>query len=1530
MNRQLLILLLLLVASIAKAQVTANFTATPRTGCAPMVVTFTSTSTGSPTSYSWNFGNGLTSSAANPVVPYTTPGIYTVTLTVSSASGSNTKTQSNYITVNQVPTVSLSATPLTVCPGAPVTFSSNVSWNAAGSGTYAWDFGDGGTSALSSPVHSYAGGGTYTVKLTGINSVNCPRTDTQANLIFVYPRPKATFDASDTAVCTPAGTTTFTAVPAAGTGPYTYTWDFGDFSTGSGNPVTHAYGAVGSYTVKLYITDANGCKDSLIRTNYIRRRNIATGFTATASACVGASITATNTTGSTVGTMSWDFGDGTAKKTGTTATHNYTAAGTYTITQFATEGGCVQTATQTILIRLQPNSAFSFTPAQPCPAPAQIQFNAASVVSGNTYSWNFGDGFNGVGSAPAHWYSNNWMYNVTLGVTDANGCSSTTTRTLSIYVMKGEILADTRTGCAPLKVGFEMRFRSEDTNGKTIAYPYPVTSVNWDFGDGTTGTGFLPGHIYTTVGQFLATATVTTANGCTFTDTMRIYAGLRPTANFGVAPRTVCVNTPVFCTDSSIGTGGYAVNTWVYDMGDGITYHGPNPTHRYIKPGIYTVMLAAGINGCYDTLTRVDYIVVNYPKANMRVRTNCITPLQVSFEDSSEGATSHIWIFGDGTTSTVSHPTHTYPGPGNYTVMLAVSNSSTGCTDTLKWPLNLNPLSLSLTSNKTSLCKGEPFVLTATNSGGGVIKYYSWWVGTGLTPGFGPLSEYSTEQMSMPNPGLYNVAVEVVDQNDCPWRLQRNNYILVGGPVVTFSAAPQVACLPYGQVTFTDNSTHPTGLRGVTRVWDFGDGSTAAVTTTASIAHNYSASASYGIILKVTDNIGCTDSAKIPNFLTVSEPSAIWSTTSSRACENAPYYFFNSSTGNGLSYQWSFGDGGTSTQANPLYVYKSVGSYNVRLIVTDNVGCKDTLMRAGYVTVNARPRAAFSVSDTAKVCSPMIVSFTDMSTGAVRWNWSFGTGAASALQNPSYTFTTPKNYGVRLVAINAAGCTDTAYRNVRLLGYAGALSYSPLTGCAPLTVNFRANDVDLVPGFIFNFGDGSSGATTGKTMTHTYTRAGTYVPSLTMTDNLGCTATSAGLDEIKVDGVISGFSFSPFPACDHGTIRFTDTSRGAFGPIDPPTWSFHDGTRSSDPSPEKTYAGPGSYNVILYHSTATGCRDTLRSKVVFHALPKIDAGIDTTICNSDTATLRPRGGVSYEWSPATTLSCASCTNPAASPSVQTRYTVTGTDTNGCKNTDTVTVRVRLKAEATASPDVEICSGKTVTLSVTGGASYEWSPPTTLHNPGVASPVAYPGSTTRYMVITRLSSCIPDTDYVNVIVHQTPTVDAGQSRTIIAGETTALEGVGTGPISSWLWAPPDGLNCETCYNPEAGPKRSTLYSVTVSSDFGCTATDTVRVTVLCDQSQVFLPNTFTPEGNGVNDIFYPRGRGIQSIGRFRIYNRWGELVFERNNMTVDDRSQGWDGRKDGRLLSPDVYVYTVEATCDTGEPIKWQGDILLLR
>jgi gliding motility-associated-like protein len=117
---------------------------------------------------------------------------------------------------------------------------------------------------------------------------------------------------------------------------------------------------------------------------------------------------------------------------------------------------------------------------------------------------------------------------------------------------------------------------------------------------------------------------------------------------------------------------------------------------------------------------------------------------------------------------------------------------------------------------------------------------------------------------------------------------------------------------------------------------------------------------------------------------------------------------------------------------------------------------------------------------------------------------------------------------------------------------------------------------------------------------------------------------------------------------------------------------------------------------------------------------------------------------------------------------------------------------------------------------------------------------------------------------------------------------------------------------------------------VRDQYQCQSSDIRKVSLICNNESVFLPNTFTPNNDGVNDVFYPRGRGIRTVKFLRIYNRWGQLMFERLNFNTDDRSAGWNGTLNGKLLTADVYVYSLGMVCDSNQTIEVKGNIMLVR
>ena len=1516
-TRYTLLVFLLSLSAFSAKGLTAGCTASPSSGCSPLAVSFTNTTApASGTTYDWDFGNGTpVVHLLNPGTTYNTPGTYTVTLTAHN--GGVTSVFTMTITVYPPPTVSFTADDTSVCPGTAITFTSTTVAGVPGSLTYTWNFGDGSSGpGPGVTTHTYSTPGFYTVTLFATNSDGCQGSLTRTSYVHIFTPATPNFSVNSGYFCKTPGHAIFTDL-TTGTGPFTYHWTFGDGSPPStlSNP-THDYTTPGTYTVTLVVTDANGCTDSIVRTGLITVGHLVAGFTLPTSVCVNSSVTFTNTSTPHL-TSSWTFGDG-GTSAGESPTYSYSAPGTYIVTLVVYDGACYDTISHPITILPGPVASFTISPLHPCPPPVTLTFTP-TVPAGTTTSWVYGDGT--WGTSTSHTYGNRGVDTIMLVSTDpTSGCRDTVKVRDTLYDLVLTLTASPDGGCKPLNVTFGTNVITyEPDTLLPHPYPFPVTSYSWNFGDGSpTGSGATPSHTYTAVGVYNVIATITTSNGCTAIDSIKVYVGKPPVVSFTAAPTHVCYRDNQIIFTASIISGPVSTYTWQFGDFTGETDSTGIVLHHYVIPGVFSVTLTAFYNGCPSLpVVMTNYITIDSPEAVITSTVHCTPVNQVDFIDASYGDDSHLWIFGDATTSTAKNPTHTYPSSIPYTVELTTYNAASGCRDTAYKLIDLTRPIPHFSTPDTVFCRDSLAVFTATVTGGAASSYL-WHSPSGIgadstLPIFIDTFHYT---------GIFPIRLVIIDQNGCFDTLIKNNYIHVAKPVAHFIASPTSGCWPLA-VTFTDNSSDIPGTTFTSFAWSFGDGATTTVGSPVT-AHTFTSAATFATQDIVTDNVGCKDTIT-ESLVTVYRPHAAFSASTVFPCTGSNVTFTNGSVGITGSW-WSFGDGDTSIVTSPTHFYSTPGVYNVTLVVTDAHGCKDTATYESYIHVT-KPHAGFTMDDSLSICPPLMVHFTNTSTGAINYGWSLGDGSISTAINPSDMYVTTGLYNIMLVATNIYGCKDTAIGHAQIFGYAGAFSYGPLSGCSPLLVRFNAT-LGNVPTIIWDFADGNTSTVTAlDTISHIYLVPGAYVPKLILSDNTGCQSSSIGADTIKVDGVTPGFKTS-VPACLGVPFNFVDTSSSYWSTITSWNWLFN-GTTSGISNPSFVLNTVGTYPATLQVIDGWGCVGTVTEDVSIHPLPVIIASPDTTICVSDAATLYGYGGVSYTWAPPGTLSCTACNPTNASPVAITNYTVTGTDQYGCTGTDTTSVFLKTKTVSVAYEDTEICQGAVVELRDSGANKFTWIPGGGLSDIHIANPLASPSQTTKYMIIAQLASCIPDTNYVTIIVHPLPTVDAGPDQTVIEGSEAQLLAKGT-LISTFLWTPANTLNCDTCPNPVATMSVATTYQVTVSTTFGCQASDSVRVHIICDKSQIFVPNSFTPNGDGENDIFYPRGRGVRVIKSFRIYNRWGQLLFERANIDINDASNAWDGSFNGGTPRPDVYVWILDAICETGAPINLKGDVTIIR
>jgi len=1714
------------------AQPVANFTANNTSGCAPVVVQFTDQSTGSPTTWYWNLGNNTTSTLQNPSTTYTTAGTYTVTLMVTNASGSSTKTISNIITVSAPPFANFVADDSgSTCLPKTINFQNTSVSNSTGTTTYLWDFGDGTTSTSTNPSHTYTTSGNYNVTLIVTNAAGCTKNIVKTAYIQALPSPIVNFTSSNNIACNAPTTVNFTSTSAT---TATYSWNFGDGGTSTSTNPAHSYNATGTYNVTLIAIGSNGCADTAIKNAFVVIAHPTAAFSASnSSACMGTPFIFTNQSLPATVNSLWSFGDGNTSLA-TSPTHSYTASGTYTVKLVSSAGSCPDSTTQTVTVLTKPIVNFTSNSTWGCTTPFTVQFQD-NTVNGNTWAWRFGDGSTSTSQNPSHTYSATGSYSVTLVVTNSNGCTDSLTKTnnITIGTPSATVSAVAPAGtCTPATFNFNA----------VISPNITPTSFSYNYGDGTSGSS--SSHTYTTAGTYTVTYTYTLAAGCTYTATTAVTAGTRPTASFTAAPLTTCPATNITFTNNSTGALYYQ---WLY--GDGLSGTATNPIHSYEITGSATVTLIAfGVGGCADTMVRPNYVTVLLPHAQFTPSYTCSNSLQVNFTDNSNGADTWSWHFGDGATSTTQNPTHTYASGGTDTVTLTVHNNTTGCNDTYILIINLTSAIVPfLQAADSTTCKNTPVVFNTSS----FFVSYLWNFGDGTVnfAGSSTSHTYSTA-------GVYTVKVTLFDSRGCIDTVTKTNYVSVGGPTAAFSASAFSGCLPLN-VQFTDQSTTIATAAITSRVWKYGDGSTTTGNSVGS-SHTYTTTGSFPVSLVVTDANGCTDSIVKPNYIQATKPHALFTTNDTTVCINSNVNFVNSSTGNNLTYLWSFGDGITSFAVTPFHAYTTAGAYTISLIVTDATGCKDTMTRTAYVHIGTL-YASFNINDSFATCPPLTVNATNTTPGTNTYTWSFGNGGQSVLTNPTTVYTYPGVYHIKLTVHNASGCADSTVRNVAVLGPTGTFNINTFAGCSPLTVLLSVTNTSGATSYTWDLNNGYTQSTTATSFNYTYTQPGKYVP-LVVISNGTCQVPVVG-DTVYSDHLNADFTFPSANYCTPAPVSFTDTSSTSLSPIASRTWSFGDGTTGTGHNPVHTYTSGGTYQVRLIISNVSGCtdtiiktitinqkpaititgnqpicpgqaaqvtlaatgaatyswapgtglacstcsstivlpaatttytligtstngcRDTVTTTVVVNTLPTVSTGTNQTICANHSATLGASGASTYLWSPATGLSCTTCANPVANPPITTVYTVKGTSTNGCSATASVTVfvnavpvslldsstnicigkSVSLPGTATgavsylwypatglscttcaipfANPTVtttysevtqagngcndtahivvivntlpvisvgsqnvcahiptqvtatgaqtyvwspaaglscstcpapyvnigsntaytitgtdahgcidstsvlftvinrvptsvgngdSICQGTTVQLSASGGISYSWIPANGVSDPTGATPTATPNGSINYIVYIKENQCFTDTGIITVIVYPVPTVNAGANQTILDGQTVHLDVKNSPDVVSFSWSPTEWLSCTDCQSPSATPQKSTTYTVTVTGQGGCKDSAQTTVFLKCQNGQVFIPNIFTPNGDGANDKFYVSGKGIINVKRFSVYNRWGEEVYSAADVPVNDPNSGWDGKYKGQLLKPDVFVYAITVVCESGELLDYKGDVSLIQ
>lgn len=1388
-------------------QPVVNFSAGPLEGCAPLTVRFVNTSSGNPTALNWNLGDGTTSTEQNPTITYTTPGIYSITLTATNASGSNTLTRPQYIRVFDKPVVNFSTTDTVGCSIFSAKFTDASSSTSGSIIAWEWDFGDGNTATYKNPAHVYSSAGYFDVTLRVANAGGCINAFSKPQFIHVLPALDAAFNFTKGLQCKPPDTISFTNL-STGSGILNYTWDFGDGTTSGAINPSHTYTTGGIFSPQLIVQNEIGCVDTLLLKDSVVINNNLSVINGKDSVCVGTNATFINGSVPTPNSSSWNLGDGTSN-TNSTVTKKWDSAGIYTIKLVNNFGTCTDSIIKNVRVLSLPQVKISANDSNSCKAPFTVNFTDLTANAAS-WQWNFGDGNTGAINNPSNTYNTLDTFDITLIVTDAAGCIDTGRFDNFIKVLKpiAKITNVPIGGCIPFS--FTPFVAPLEAGG--------IASYFWNLGNGTTSTASNPTAFYPLAGNYSIKLIITTTDGCI--DSTEVVNGIhvntQPTINFSASPTTQCANSPIQFTDATPGA-----DRWLWDFGNGTTSTAQNPVAQYTDSGTYSIRLIAWSNGCNDTLIKNNYITISPGIARFRPAYNCTNRLQVNFIDSSVIPLSWLWNFGDGNTSSTQNPVHTYSAVQNYTVTLTVTNGA--CTDTKSALVYTGSSITDFTSSKDSICKADSILFTATPAAPLRAVKYTWDFGDGVTQA----TTKTDVSHFYNNGGIYTVKLFSQDVNGCTDSVIKTNKITAFALKANFSLSSATGCFPL-TINFFDSSVNPFGSNNVASwQWNFDDGKTSIFTAPPPfpVNHFYDTAGSFYPSLKIIDSLGCADSIKYSTPLVVSKPVANFTEPEINTCRNQNIQLVNTSKTNIVSSEWFFGDGSTSTQFNAVKAFTANGNYNTKLVVTDFYGCKDSIEKINYFKIQD-VNASFEINDSVGTCVPFKVTFNNTSQFATFQTWDFGDGVLSSVVNPTHYFTDPGTYLVTLTAKRTGNCQSVATKTIEIFVPTASFTYQAKDGCAPVTVSFKVSTTAKVS-YLYDFNDGNTVETADSSYTYNYTLPGSFIPKVILKDSSGCLAVLQGTDSINLFSSKINFGVNDTLFCNIANAVFTDSTLSGSA-VKNYNWSFGDGSFSSLKNPIHSYALTGKYSVGLIIETVFGCRDTLVKDnfIQLASNPQIAITGNNIFCGPAVALFQGNlissdtFAIQWKWKFGNGNTANIQNPPPQAYNVPNTYPVQliATSSTSCADTANTLVIVHPLPTTFAGNDTTICLNNTIQLQATGASFYVWTPPAFLSCDSCSNPVASLTDNQSFYVKGTTNFGCEKTDTIFIRVKKPFKVNGLQpTDTICGNEKIQLFASGA---ENYIWSPANGLNNSNIANPIASPTVSTNYKVTGYDSSNC--------------------------------------------------------------------------------------------------------------
>ncbi|MEP7268017.1 MAG: PKD domain-containing protein [Saprospiraceae bacterium] len=958
-----------------------------------------------------------------------------------------------------------------------------------------------------------------------------------------------------------------------------------------------------------------------------------------------------------------------------------------------------------------------------------------------------------------------------------------------------------------------------------------------------------------------------------------------------------------------------------WNFGDGSVSEEYNPIHQFKQEGQYFVGFTVNDSnsGCVLQVDSIVKVKIGEPKAGFMFQgasTNC-HPFAARFENLSTNAYRFIWDLGDQTNvNTEINPSHLYVDRGFYSIRL-IAGSTLHCLDTLLLDSLIQvdgPIVKKVSIIDPIYCVPSSINFTAEVFGKSAALI-DW--------GDGTQNEYTSVEGELnldhqyKSEGQFLPVIVVTDTNKC---LDFAIFETINAHEVKadIKVRDSLLCGFNSVQTFIDSTFSTSPLNQIKfRLYSLAFDTTF---TMVPIDFPLANKGTYSIDYSISDDI-CSDSLFLPNsFALYPDPAASFTINKNVFCEGDSILLINQSRSPDLRIDTIFWDiGGLRSLKDSVNAFlEKEGIKKISLIARNEAGCRDTIVQnveiKGSVFAIANRDTTICDGSLVKLSSTILNPIAGM-----KYQWITDTSTLCSACNsvnirPSATET------FIFQTIHPSGCTRDETVNVKVFkNNIGALGINAdTTICAGDYVLLSVDAKDNL--FVYHWDSTALGLTC-----YNFCRNPIAIPVTTtqykvqVVNDLGCERYDSVLISVqpKID----------FDLGSDRTLCIGDTFSINIPGMTQARWSGSNGISCTNcANPVLKPIGDSKYRV---QGVIQGCQvmDSIKIKLLSNAL--FGLGNDTAICQGSAVKLAANFSPTI-WSPTVSLNDPTLNNPIATPVRSITYIAKYTE-DLCNLIDSIRIHVLAKTDIMGR-DWTVCPKDELELEAEGVASkYEWSGPNILTETNKPSITILTKNSAQYRLIASNQTCAPDTAFFNITAIDFINLKDTIHYTVIPGLPFQLNrGLNNLKKYKFEWSPPNNLTCSDCASPIFQGEIDQEYSFKIIDPVtGCELNQLVQLTMStsCDPKDYFaVPNVFTPNHDGINDILFIIPKSSDQIKSYRIYDRTGILVFQTFDINI-----GWDGTFKNKPAPQGVYIYIVEAICPANaKPILLKGDVTLLR